>query len=92
MQARRHFPIPTRTLSWCSLLLSLLLLLTLNLVHGAALRLWVCGAAIPVFLWTSTLLRWRMCGNIKEAATWSFMAGFSGVIAWMIIKYIYTLR
>lgn len=86
MTGRRSFLVPTRVISCCSLLLSLLMLLALALVRVTVIRLWLCAVTIPTFLWTTTWLRWRIGGNLREALTWSFVAGLSGVIAWILIR------
>jgi hypothetical protein len=86
MMGRRYFLVPTRVISACSLLLSLLLLLALALVRVTAIRLWLCAGTVPTFLWTTTLLRWRIGGNFREALTWSFIAGVSGLVAWILIR------
>jgi hypothetical protein len=86
MTGRRSFLVPTSVISCCSLLLSLLLLLTLALIRVTVVRLWLCAVTVPTLLWTTTLLRWRIGGNIREALTWSFVAGISGVIAGILIR------
>ncbi len=86
MAGRRYVLVPTRVISACSLLLSLLLLLALALVRVTVIRLWLCAATVPTLLWTTTLLRWRIGGNFREALTWSFLAGASGLVAWVLIR------
>jgi hypothetical protein len=84
MRKRRHLHVPGRALTWCSVTFCLALLLCLVIFRQAAVRLWVSAVAVPFFLWTGTLLRWRINGNLKEALTWSFLSGISGVAVWVL--------
>lgn len=70
----------------CSVALCLALFICLAIFRQAAVRLCVSAVAVPFFLWTSTLLRWRINGNLKEALTWSFLSGISGVAVWVFAR------
>ena len=86
MRRRWRRPAHGRALTWCSVTSCLALLLCLALFKQVVVRLWVSSLAVPLLLWTSTLLHWRISGNLKEAFTWSFLSGISGIAVWVFAR------
>ena len=74
---RRHYDVPTGPVSRFLLLADLVLALALLLARDAALRLLVCAAAVPCSLVTCAVLRWRVCGDLKEVSGLGFCSGHS---------------